>query len=147
MKIDDVNLAIIRHLRDGKKSFKVIADELNITENTVRSRFNRLVEEGVLEITGMVDTEKLPGHKQALIGVKLRTMHLVKKGEEFSQLRGVVGVSVVTGRYDLIVHVMLKDGFGLLEFYTDEVSRVDEVQDVETFVVYKSYNMRVPYIL
>jgi Lrp/AsnC family transcriptional regulator for asnA, asnC and gidA len=74
-------------------------------------------------------------------------MHLVKKGEEFSKLKGVVSVSVVTGRYDLILVVLLNGGFGLLEFYTEEVSRIEDVQSVETFVVYKGYNLKVPYIL
>ena len=82
-----------------------------------------------------------------LIGVKLNTMDLVKKGEEFSKLRGVVSVSVVTGRFDLILMVLLREGFGLLEFYTDEVARLKEVQSVETFVVYKGYNLKIPYIL
>jgi Lrp/AsnC family transcriptional regulator for asnA, asnC and gidA len=59
---------------------------------------------------------------------------------------GVVSVSVVTGRFDLILVVLLKEGFGLLEFYTEEVSRLEGVQSVETFVVYKSYNVKVPYI-
>jgi Lrp/AsnC family transcriptional regulator for asnA, asnC and gidA len=82
-----------------------------------------------------------------LIGVKLATMELVKKGEEFSRLKGVVSVSVVTGRYDLFLQVLFNEGFGLLEFYTQEVSRVRDVQSVETFVVYKGYNIRVPYVL
>jgi len=43
--------------------------------------------------------------------------------------------------------VLLKEGFGLLEFYTDEVAALQDVQSVETFVVYKSYNLKVPYIL
>jgi len=81
------------------------------------------------------------------VGVKLQSMDLIKKGEEFSKLRGVVSVSVVTGRFDLILLVLLKEGFGLLEFYTDEVAKVKGVQSVETFVVYKSYNLKVPYIL
>ena len=81
------------------------------------------------------------------IGVKLKTMNLVKKGEEFSKLNGVVSVSVVTGRFDLILVVLLKSGFGLLEFYTEEVSQLKDVQSVETFVVYKSYNLKLPYIL
>jgi Lrp/AsnC family transcriptional regulator for asnA, asnC and gidA len=34
-----------------------------------------------------------------------------------------------------------------LKFYTEEVSRVSEVRSAETFVVYKGYNARVPYIL
>ncbi|MDD3990808.1 MAG: Lrp/AsnC ligand binding domain-containing protein, partial [Desulfobacteraceae bacterium] len=68
-------------------------------------------------------------------------------GEEFSRLRGVVSVAVVTGRFDLILVVLLKEGFGLLEFYTEDVARLEGVQSVETFVVYKGYHLKVPYIL
>ena len=82
-----------------------------------------------------------------MVGVKLASMDLVKKGEEISKLRGVVSVAVVTGRFDLILTVLLKDGFGLLEFYTEEMVRVEDVRSVETFVVYKGYNLKVPYIL
>jgi len=147
MKIDKTNLAIIKHLRDGRRSFKDIADELGLSENTVRTRVHKLTEEGVLEVTGLVDPEALPGHRVVMVGVKLRTMDLINKGKEFSKLRGVVSVSVVTGRYDLILVVFLKEGFGLLEFYTDEVARLKDVQSVETFVVYKAYNLKIPYIL
>ena len=147
MKFDEINLQIIRHLQDGRKSFKVIADELSITENTVRSRVNKLVEEGILNISGLIDPEELPGHQTAIIGVKIKNMRLVEKGEEFSRLNGVISVAVVTGRYDLIVQVLLNEEFSLLEFYTNEVTKIDDVQDVETFIVYKGYNINVPYIL
>ncbi len=71
-------------------------------------------------------------------------MDLVKKGEEFSKLKGVISVCVVTGRFDLMVTVMLKKQFGMLEFYTNEVSKIENVRSVETFVVYKSFNLKVP---
>ncbi len=147
MKIDQTNIDIIKHLRNGRKSFKEIADDLLITENTVRSRVNQLVQEGVLSITGLIDPDKVPGHRLVLVGIKLDTMNLVNKGQEFSRLKGVVSVSVVTGRYDLILTVVLNEDFGLLEFYTQEVARIEEVASAETFVVYKGYNNRVPYIL
>ena len=147
MNVDNINLAIIKHLRDGRKSYKKIADELSLSENTVRTRVNKLVDEGVLEITGLVDAEAVADHRVVFVGVKLATMELVKKGEEFSRLKGVITVNVVTGRFDLILIVLLKPGFGLLEFYTEEVSKLSDVQSVETFVVYKSYNLKVPYIL
>ena len=147
MKIDETHIQIIKHLRNGKKSFKQIAEALELSENTVRSRVNRLKEKGVLEISGLFDPEAVSGHRVVLIGVKLNTMDLVKKGEEFSKLKGVVSVSVVTGRFDLILMVLLREGFGLLEFYTDEMARLKEVQSVETFVVYKGYNLKIPYIL
>jgi Lrp/AsnC family transcriptional regulator for asnA, asnC and gidA len=147
LKMDETNLSIVKLLRQGRKSFKDIAAELSLSENTVRARVNRLVEEGILEITGLVDPQALPGHRIVMVGVKLQTMDLIRKGEEFSKLRGVVSVSVVTGRYDLVLLVFLKEGFGLLEFYTEEVAKIKDVQSVETFVVYKAYNLKVPYIL
>ena len=147
MKVDQLNIAIMRELRDGKRSFKKIAASLDIAENTVRSRVSRLKKEGVFEISGLVDPEKIPRHQAVIIGVKLATTELVTKGEEFSNLKGVVSVSVVTGRFDLMLVVLLKEGFGLLEFYTQEVSRLADVQSVESFVIYKSYNLKVPYIL
>lgn len=147
MKIDENNIAIIRQLRDGRKSFKKIADELNLSENTVRARVNKLLDEGVLDIAGCVDPEAIPRHNLVIIGVKLNTTEMLKKGEEFSRLRGVVSVSVVTGRYDLMLVVLFKPGYGLLEFYTEEVSRLTDVQSLETFVIYKGFNLKVPYVL
>lgn len=147
MRIDKTNIAIIRHLREGRKSYREIARALDITENTVRSRVNQMRAEGILDISATVDPELLPGHRQVIVGVKLDTMQLVKKGEEFRRLRGVVSVRVVTGRYDLILTVLLRDDFGLLEFYTQEVSKVSQVASAETFVVYKGFDARLPYVL
>ena len=147
MNVDTVNLTIIKHLLNGRKSYKKIAEQLSLSENTVRTRVQKLIDEGILEIAGLVDPEAIDGHRVVIVGVKLNTMDLVTKGREFSKLRGVISVSVVTGRFDLILLVLLKPGFGLLEFYTEEVSKLKEVQSVETFVVYKSYNFKVPYVL
>lgn len=146
MKIDKLNLAIIRHLRDGRKSFNKIAEELEVTENTVRSRVNRLIEEGILEIQGAVDPDLLPNHDIIYVGLKLKSRELVLKGEQFSKLKGVISASIVTGRYDVILLVLLKKDFTLLDFLADEIDKVTEIQTVETFVIYKSYNQRVPYI-
>lgn len=147
MRIDETNTGIIKQLRDGRRSFKAIADSLGITENTVRTRVKKLQKEGLLDITALVDPEGLPGHSLVMVGVKLDTMELVKKGKEFSRLKGVVSVGVVTGRFDLILTVLLNGQFGLLEFYSNEVSQIKDVQSVETFVIYKGYNLKIPYIL
>ena len=144
MKIDDINISIINHLKDGRIPFRKIADDLSISEGTVRTRVRKLTEEGVLEISGLVDPEAIPDQSVVMVGVNVGDMDLVKKGEEFSTLRGVTSVCVVTGRFDLIVTVVLKKGFGLLEFYTEEVKKLDNVLAVESFVVYKSFNLKVP---
>ncbi|SMC27880.1 Lrp/AsnC family transcriptional regulator, regulator for asnA, asnC and gidA [Desulfacinum hydrothermale DSM 13146] len=147
MKIDETNLAIIKHLRQGRRSFRKIAEALGLTENTVRNRVQRLMDEKVLSITGVVDPGALPGHRLVIVGVKLHDMDMVGAAEAFKALRGVVAVTIVTGRYDLMVLVLLNQEFDLLQFYTEEVSKVSNVQSVETFVVYKTFNIKVPYVL
>lgn len=148
-RIDDTNKAIIRLLQDGRRPYSVIAEELGITENTVRSRANKLLEDGVLKIMGMVDPEYVPGLQVIYMGVKLSTMELAKKAGEFMALRGVVSVAVVTGRYDLIVKLVLSEDedLSLLNFFSNELVKVSNVLDVETYVVYQSHNLLVPYIL
>ncbi len=147
MRLDSLNLAILRLLREGRRAYKSIAAELQVSENTVRGRIRRLADEGVLEVMGLVNPDALEGHRAILVGVKLKSPDLVKKGEEFSRLKGVVSVSVVTGRFDLFLLVLLAPGFDLLEFFTREVSRIADVLATETFVVYKNFNLRIPYAL
>jgi Lrp/AsnC family transcriptional regulator for asnA, asnC and gidA len=147
MKIDAVSIEIIKHLRDGRISCRKIAENLGLSENTVRSRVKALTDEGILEISGLVDPEAIAGHRVVFVGVKLTSLNLVEKGKEFAKLKGVVSVSVVTGRFDLMLVVLLKEGFDLLEFYTQEVYRLKGIRSVETFVVYKGYNLKMPYIL
>jgi Lrp/AsnC family transcriptional regulator for asnA, asnC and gidA len=147
MKLDATNIEIIRHLKDGRKSYKLIAKELSITENTVRSRVNKMIEEGLLDISGNIRVDAIPGHNLLYLGVKLNTMELQAKAKEFSQLRGVVSAGIVTGRYDLILQVLLNENYSLLEFITGHVTKIKDVQTVESFIVYEGYNLKVPYIL
>ncbi len=147
MDVDEINLAIINHLRDGRMPFKKIADLLALSEGTVRARVKKLKEEGILDITALVDPKALPDQNIVMVGVRLRDMDLVKKGEEFSKLRGVISVCVVTGRFDLILTVLLTRDFPMVKFYTEEVSKLENVRSVETFVVYESFNLKVPLTL
>ncbi len=147
MEMDAINLEIIRQLQEGRKSFKKIASLLDITENTVRSRVNKLTEEGLLSISGNIDIEAIKGHQILYLGVKLSNMELEKKGKEFLALKGVVSAAVVTGRYDIILQVLLSEDYTLLEFITKQLNKVEGVQTVESFVVYKGFNLKVPYIL
>jgi Lrp/AsnC family transcriptional regulator for asnA, asnC and gidA len=147
MKIDEVNRKIIRQLRNGRKSFEEIAKELSVSTNTVRSRVKKLMANGVLDITGVIDPEKIENHFLAIVGVKLKNMNLAKKGEEFKKLRGVISVGIVTGQFDLVVTVLLNSSFNLIDFLTKEVSKIRDILSTETFVVYKNYNLKVPYVL
>ena len=147
MKIDETNRRIIKQLRNGRKSFDEIARELSITPNTVRSRVKRLMADGILDIVGVINPDKMDNHFLSIVGVKLRNMNLIRKGDEFRKLKGVISVGIVTGQFDLIITVLLNNEFSLLDFLTKEVSKISDVMSTETFVVYKNFNLKVPYVV
>ena len=149
MKLDETNKAIIKELSNGRKAFSSIAEKIGITENTVRSRVNKLVEDGVRQISGLVNPQYIPEMQVVVMGVKLGTLDLEDKAKEMLRLKGVISVMVVTGRYDLIVQVVTSsnDDQSLLNFFKNELSKIKGISDVETFVVYQSHNYMIPYIL
>lgn len=149
MKLDETNKAIIKELSNGRKAFSSIAEKIGITENTVRSRVNKLVDDGVLQISGLVNPQYIPEMQVVVMGVKLGTLDLEDKAKEMLRLKGVISVMVVTGRYDLIVQVVTSssDDQSLLNFFKNELSKIKGISDVETFVVYQSHNYMIPYIL
>ena len=146
-KVDEVNREIFRRLGDGRKSFSSIADELGVAENTVRSRVGKLMDEGMLSFQGLVDPDKIPSIQMAYLGMKFSTLDLARKADQMLALKGVVSAAVVTGRYDLIVQLTLseEEGLSLLDFFRDELTKVAEVLEVESFVVYQSHSLWVPY--
>ena len=56
--MDDLNIDIIRHLTDGRKTFKSIAKSLGVAENTVRARVTKLIDQGVLRIAATWSTPR-----------------------------------------------------------------------------------------
>lgn len=147
MKIDEINMKIIQHMQNGRKPVSEIAENLSITENTVRTRTKKMINQSFLDVKGVIDPDKLPNHFLALVGVRMKTPQLVEAAKEFSDLRGVVSVGVVTGQFDIMLLVLLSDEFGLLEFFTQEVSKIEGVAATDSFIMYKSVNWMVPYIL
>ena len=147
MDVDQINVEILRQLRQGRKSFRTIAERLGITENTVRARVKKLTDEGILNFSGTIDPEAIEGHQLLYLGVKLKDMDISRKGDDFCGLPGVISAAIVTGRYDIILQVLLNNEFTLLQFITEHVARISGVQSVESFIVYKGYNLTVPYVL
>ncbi len=146
IKLDELNKKIISHLQKGRKSYKEIADDLSIAENTVKSRVRKLEKDKVIDITTVLNPEVLQDHQIVLVGIQVKDLSYVKTGEKLSKLKRVIHVCVVTGRYDFIILVHLDKELGILEFLDQELSQIKGITVSETFVVYKSFNLKIPYL-
>ena len=146
-KIDKINLHIVKLLQNGRRSYKEIGQAVGLSEATVRSRVLKMLEEGLVEIKALVSTKDLgTGYFTAYIGVRLTSPALKKMAEAIAELPGVISVAIVTGRYDLILTVMLTPDFGLMDFFNEMLERYSEsISANETFMIYESVNLKTPY--
>jgi len=146
-KIDEIDLNIIRHLWDGRTPFRKIAKELNITTNTVRRRVNKLIEDGILQIIGLVDPDAVPGHYSAVIGFRVERKFLKKALEQIGKIKGVVTATCVTGRFDIIANVLFNQDSTHKNFIYNELEKVEGIILIETFFVVEAVNWQLRYVL
>src|ERR1043165_65877 len=71
--LDELDFAILSFLqKDGRMSFTIIAEKLKVSIGTVRTRFNKLIEEKTVNIIGRVDPAKVGFGAYAHIAIFVR---------------------------------------------------------------------------
>ncbi|MFH0862567.1 MAG: Lrp/AsnC family transcriptional regulator [Candidatus Altiarchaeota archaeon] len=135
-KIDDVDLRLLKELqKDGRKSFREIAEKLDVAEGTVYNRVNKLKEEGVIKnFIVDIDYSKLGYDLTTVIGVRVRGGHLPEIEEKIAKEKCVTAVYDITGEYDAIV-VAKFPGRDELNKLVKKINSIDNVERTYTMVV------------
>ncbi|MFA6507839.1 MAG: Lrp/AsnC family transcriptional regulator [Treponemataceae bacterium] len=141
MQPDATDWKIIEILQKGYVPNNTIARELDISEGTVRARLKKLRDAGILEIKALINPDVLENKQLAIIAMRVAESRLLEsKAEEVARLENVLSVSIASGRYDLIVEVLVDSNRGLVRFLTEQLSSVEGVLNSESFLMLKSYN-------
>lgn len=130
---------------NAQKSINQLAEEMQLSAPTVRGRMRALVEKNFLKIVGRLNLCERPELIGAFVGLNTNCQgdldSLMKK---ICKLPFVSSVSTVTGRFDLIVEVLVAgDVQDLYRFTSELLPRVADpgvISRSETFVIMKSQN-------
>lgn len=140
--MDDLDLQILEQLQvNGRSRYTTIAKELGVVEGTVRNRVTKLMDDGVLQVIGMVDPHQMGYNAPAMIGVSIRPPHLDAAANAIADLPQVSYLILVSGGFDLIIEVMCKDRESLASFLRDELHNIQGVHRTETFTILHTYKM------
>jgi Lrp/AsnC family transcriptional regulator, regulator for asnA, asnC and gidA len=143
--LDDLDFSILSFLQqDGRMSFTVIAEKLNVSIGTVRTRFNKLITDGTINVIGRVDPDKVGFHSYAHIAVFVRPATLKEAvAKNIATLPEVSFLAMTSGDYDLEVDVMCRDNDHLVQF-VNEISKIDGVYQTKTTIYFKVYKYAQP---
>jgi Lrp/AsnC family transcriptional regulator for asnA, asnC and gidA len=143
--LDELDFNILSCLQnDGRMSFTVMAEKLNVSVGTVRTRFNNLIEDGTVNIIGRVDADKVGFRSYAHIAVYIRPATLREKvAQKISKFKEVSFLAMTSGDYDLEVDVMCRDNEHLVQF-VNQISKIEGVNQTKTTIYFKVYKYAQP---
>jgi DNA-binding Lrp family transcriptional regulator len=110
-EIDKIDLQILNVLQeDSHLSFRKLADKMRITGVMAASRIKNLEDKGILKgYTVVVDPVKLGYDLTAVIFVQTEGGYLGDLENELSQMTNVLALYEITGDFDVVAIVKLKD--------------------------------------
>ncbi len=139
---DATDWKIIKLLsEDGRMTAKSMATRLGVAEATVRKRLRSLAKSGKLRVNALIDHDTFEDKLVAYVALEVKEVESLDRiGLEISGLPSVHSVSIVSGRYDYIVEILVSSNKGIINFLKDELATIHGIGKTETFIILKSFN-------
>ena len=114
-ELDHIDTKILRILQENcHLSFRKLADTLGISSVIAASKIKKLEEMGILKgYTVILDSVKLGFDLTAIIFIQTEGGYLKDLENELSQITNVITLYEITGDFDVVAIVKLKDRDGL----------------------------------
>ena len=141
-QLSELDAAILRELQENaRRTNRAIADAVHVAASTSLERIRSLRERGVVRGDhAEADLAALGRNVQALISIRIRppSRENIESFRDWAhRLPETVGVFVVSGGDDFLLHVAVPDTDALYALVIDRLTERPEVADVNTSVVYE----------
>lgn len=135
-ELDDLDFAILTELQeDGRKPFTDIASSLNVSSSTVKNRYSRLAEQGILDVYGTINPYLVGFRTHVIMLIKVKAGYLESAAEALADFSEVDFIAITTGDYDLDLTLSCRDHEHLLEFVNKKIHAVDGVQETRSKMI------------
>jgi Lrp/AsnC family transcriptional regulator for asnA, asnC and gidA len=139
---DQTDRDIISRLQyNGRTPFTDIADELGISEASVRRRVKRLTESGVMQIVAIAEPRFLGLNGAGMIGVSVQAGHVDDVAQQIASFPQVTYLFMASGGFDLFVEVYCQTKEEFVDFLSQKLQKVPGVLRTETFMILKMYKL------
>jgi Lrp/AsnC family transcriptional regulator for asnA, asnC and gidA len=136
VELDDIDRKVIALLQeDGRRPATDIARLIGISVQTVSNRIERLVDNEVFDVMAILNPSSIGYEKDAIICVRVRQGFLRSVGERLAALDQVSYVGFLTGSFDIMIELYIRDDEQLFRFVSDELPRIDGIEATETWAV------------
>jgi len=133
-RLDGIDLKIIQAIsEDGRKSFVEIAKETKLSPVGIKNRVERLIDDGVLKIQGLLNMGKVYS-VSAHIEIEADSKTISYLIEKFERSPLVYHLVKTSGRYNLILSIATPNLESVENFISKEIRSVPGVKHIEVNV-------------
>ncbi|MBE0683865.1 MAG: Lrp/AsnC family transcriptional regulator [Anaerolineales bacterium] len=136
-EFDKTDIKIVNLLlEDGRMSASEMSRRMgNISERAVRYRVDRMIEEGVIQISAVVNPEALGYKIKADIWLEVEADTVLEVAKKMASFENVTYVACGIGQNDISIQVVAKDTSEIYYFVTEVVRKVPGVRKTTTSIV------------
>jgi Lrp/AsnC family transcriptional regulator, regulator for asnA, asnC and gidA len=140
--MDELDRLILHRLQeDGRTPFTEIARQSGVSETTVRSRYQHLVEAGIVRTVGIIDPYALGFQAPAILAVAVEPGTDDQVARAIASLTEASYLVTTLGPSDLIVEVFCQDLQHLNRLVTQQIRLIPGVRRTETLMITRSYKL------
>lgn len=137
----DQQIVALLH-RDGRMAYTEMARRLDVAEATVRKRVSRLLDEGIVQVIGVVEPMHLGHSVTAIVGVRTEGREVDEIVAEVRTWDEVRYAAACAGTYDFILEVVVGSNEELYDFLTRRLRATPGVVGSDTSLVMKTVKQR-----
>ena len=135
-ELDDTDRRIISLLQeDGRRPAADIARLIGTSVQTVSNRIERLVESAVIDVMAILNPPAIGYEKDAIISLSVRQGYVQSVGEALARLESVSYVGYLTGNFDIMIEVYVRDDEDLFRFLSQELPLIEGIEATQTSTV------------
>lgn len=140
---DQIDCRMIELLqKDGRISNTDIAKKIGISEATVRTRLNRLIEEEYIQIVAVSNPIKLGFKIVGILRIKVDITKIENVTKELSKLKSIWFVVHATGDSDIYTEFVAKSLDELNDLIFNKIYKIKGVVRTETSLILKYIKRR-----
>lgn len=135
--LDAIDRQMIDELRrDGRISVPMLAERLGIARATAYTRFDRLVDRGVIRgFTAVIDPSQIGLRVAALVMVNVAQEQWREAQAGLAAISGVEWVGLATGPFDIVLRIRCTDLDELRDVVLVQLHTVPSVVSAQTVVL------------
>lgn len=142
-KIDRIDCQMIELLqKDGRISNIDIAKKIGMSEATVRTRLNRLINEGYIQIVAVSNPLKLGFNSVGFMRINVDIRKIEHITRELSKLKSIWFIVHATGSADIYTEFVAKSADELNDILFEKIYKIDGVQRTNTSMILKYIKRR-----